>query len=433
MAASDTLGCMHRRDFLKASAAWGAVPLVGQSPAKYRTAIIGAGWWGMNILRCAMEAGESQVVAMCDVDENQLTPAAEEVRKLSGDEPKKYKDYREMLAKEKPQICIVATPDHWHALAMIEAVRTGAHVYVEKPVCHTINEGRAMVKAARDTGAVVQVGTHRRVSPHNISGIKFLKARKAGRIGMVRAFVYNAGGPGTTTPDSEVPKGLDWDMWCGPAPLRPYNKSIHPKGFRQYLEYANGTCGDWGIHWFDQILMWTEEKYPRRVFSVGARHIKQDGTNAPDTQVATFEFENFTAVWEHRQYAGNKAEKSNVGTYFYGTKGTFHMGWLDGWTFYPAQKGEPVIHEDAQLHPPDSQNIRELWADFLASIKAKKRSVCDIEIGQRATNMSLLAMLSMKLGRSVAWDGVKQEIPDDAEANKLLTRKYREPWEYPKV
>src|SRR5262249_49425284 len=153
--------------------------------------------------------------------------------------PKRYKDYRDVLAKEKPEIVIVGTPDHWHPLVTIDAVKAGAHVYVEKPVGHTIYEGRAMVKAARDAGKVVQVGTHRRISPHNVSGMKFLKDGKAGKIGMVRAFVHYPGGAGSRTADSDPPKGLDWDMWCGPAPLRKYNKEIHPKGFRNFLDYAN--------------------------------------------------------------------------------------------------------------------------------------------------------------------------------------------------
>jgi len=188
-------------------------------------------------------------------------------------------------------------------------------------------------------------------------------------------------------------------MWCGPAPLRPFNAKLHPKGFRQFLDYANGQLGDWGIHWMDQILWWTEEKYPKTVYSTGGRHIKRDNTDAPDTQVASFAFESFTAVWEHRQYAGNTAEKTHpqqaVGCYFYGTEGTFHMGWLDGWTFYPSDPRKAPIHQDAQLHEPDDQNIRELFADFLRCIKSGERPISDIEIGHRSTNMSLLAMLSL--------------------------------------
>ncbi len=428
---------MNRRDFITTSVAGvalPAVPLLGAEPTrKYRTALIGSGWWGRNILRCAMEAGGSKVVALCDVDQSQRDAAAAEVEQLSGDTPKKYKDYRELLDKEKPEIVIVATPDHWHPLITIAAVTAGAHVYVEKPVSHTIYEGRAMVRAARDAGRVVQVGTHRRVSPHNRSAMAFLRAGKAGKIGMVRAFVHSGGGPGEPTPDSEPPAGLDWDLWCGPAPLRPFNKRIHPKGFRHFLDYANGQLGDWGIHWLDQILWWTEEKYPKAVYSTGDRHVKRDNTDAPDTQLASFEFEGFTAVWEHRQYAGNAAEKANLGCYFYGTGGTLHLGWQDGWTFYPVNKDKPTLHEDARLNQPDGQNIRELWADFLESVRTGKRPVCDIEIGHRSTSMSLLGMLSLKLGRSVRWDGDKEVIVGDPEASKLLSRPYRAPWEYPKA
>jgi predicted dehydrogenase len=424
---------MERRDFLKASAAFSAVPLLGQR-SKYKTVLIGTGWWGMNILGEAMASGECQVVGMCDVDRSQSGPATEKVTQLTGDKPRTYSDYRECLRKEKPDIAIIGTPDHWHALCMIEAVNQGAHVYVEKPVGHTLKEGRAMVNAARAADRVVQVGTHRRVSPHNISGMEFLKSGKLGKIGMVRAFVANAGNPGKKTPDTEPPPGLDWNMWCGPAPLRPYNKALHPRGFRQFLDYANGTLGDWGIHWFDQVLWWTEEKWPKRIFSNGAKRIKEDLTDAPDGQIATYSFETFDLVWEHRQYAGNNAEKpENVGCYFYGTEGTFHMGWQNGWTFYPADRKKPEIHEAPKLNQPDNQNIKDLFADLLASIKAKRRPACDIEIGHRSTNVSLLGMISYKLGRSIEWDGEREVIVNDAEANKLLARKYREPWVYPKA
>lgn len=425
-----------RRDFLATSAAasvaFSAPALFGaDANKKYRTVLIGSGWWGMNILSAAIESGTVEVVALCDVDANQIDPAAKRVESMTGRLPKKYKDYRELLAAEKPEIAIVATPDHWHALAMIAACEAGAHVYVEKPVCHTILEGVAMVKAAREANRVVQVGTHRRVSPHNVSGMKFLKEGKAGKIGMVRAFVHYGGGAGQKTPDADVPAGLDWDFWCGPAPLRPFNPKIHPKGFRQFLDYANGTLGDWGIHWLDQILWWTEEQYPKTVYSTGGRPICHDNTDAPDSQVAVFEFESFKATWEHRRFAGNNAEKHNIGVYFYGTGGTFHMGWRDGWTFYPVNSRQPVLHEDPQLHSPDDQNIPELWDDFIKCVRSGGRPVCDIEIGYRSTAMSLLGMLSLKLGRSVRWDGENNTILGDDEACALLQRPYREPWVYP--
>jgi predicted dehydrogenase len=438
---------MNRRTFIKSSAATAAGmlalssgPLIrtargeeGQKEGSYTVALVGTGWWGMNILREAVMSKRCRVVAMCDVDENQLNKAITLLKTMTGDEPKRFGDYREMLEQAKPQIVINATPDHWHALVTIAAVRSGAHAYVEKPISHTVLEGKAMVKAARDTDRVVQVGTHRRVSPHNVSGMKFLKDGKAGKIGMVRCFVHYNGGAGEPTPDAQTPKGLNWDMWCGPAPMRPFNPKIHPKGFRHFLDYANGQLGDWGIHWLDQVLWWTDELYPKSVHSTGGRFIKRDNTDSPDCQVATFKFDNFVATWEHRMFAGNEAEKSNIGAYFYGTNGTFHMGWLDGWTFYPWDKAKQPIHEEAKFSGPDQQNIKELFANFLESIEQKKRPVCDIEIGHRSTNLALLGMLSMKLGRSVNWDGAKDEIVGDPEASKLLRRDYRGEWKYPEA
>ncbi len=430
---------LRRRNFLQSAGALGALSVAApavlgvQRGKRYRTALIGTGWWGMNILTTAVAARNVDVVAMCDVDRNQLDPAVKKIEELTGNTPKKYGDYRELLEKEKPEIVIVGTPDHWHPLITIAAVSAGAHVYVEKPISHTILEGRAMVAAARANDRVVQVGTHRRVSPHCISAQKFMKEGKLGKIGMVRAFVHYPGGVGTPTPDADPPEGLDWDMWCGPAPYRPFNPAIHPKGFRHFLDYANGTLGDWGIHWMDQILWWTEETYPKKVCSMGGRFIRETTDDAPDTQTVEFQFDSFTAVWEHRRYAGNNAENHNIGCYFYGTAGTLHLGWRDGWTFYPANKNQPVYHEDPVLHEPDSQNIPELWADFIEAIETKRRPVCDIEIGHRSTTMSLLGMLSLKLGRSVEWDGEKERVVGDDEANTLLRRDYRDPWQYPEV
>lgn len=429
---------LKRRTFLQGAAAAGALMAAPAVRAqnrgrKYKTATIGSGWWGMNITRYAIQSGECDLVALCDVDQNHLNPAAEEVLDMTGTLPRKYTDYREMLQKESPEIVIVGTPDHWHPLNTIDAVNAGAHVYVEKPISHTIMEGRAMVNAARANNRVVQVGTHRRAAVHNTSGMEFLRSGKAGKIGMVRAFVHYGGGAGEPTPDEDPPEGLDWNMWCGPGPLVPFNPRIHPKGFRQFLDFANGQIGDWGIHWLDQILWWAEETYPKKVYSTGGRVIRKDNTDAPDHQIATFEFDQFTAYWEHRYFAANEAEKTNIGCYFYGDKGTFHMGWLDGWTFYPSGRGEPVIHEDCVFNNKDKENIKELFADFLDCVKTGRKPVCDIEIGHRSTTMSLLGMLSLKHGKSVEWDGQREVCVGDADANRLLKRQYRAPWKYPEA
>ncbi|MBL9192316.1 MAG: Gfo/Idh/MocA family oxidoreductase [Opitutaceae bacterium] len=452
---------MKRRDFLRGSLAAGSLAAVSPSlraadlsGRRFRTALIGCGWWGNNILREAMASRSCEVVALCDVDERQLDATATAVREGTGDTPRRFKDYRELLDQTKPDIAIIGTPDHWHALPMIAAVRAGAHVYVEKPIGHTVNEGRAMVSAARATGRVVQVGTHRRISPHNLSAREFIRSGKVGEIGMIRCFVNSGGGRDRLLPTQPVPKELDWDLWCGPAPVRPYNGgdprdrktawngAIHPRGFRNYLDYANGTLGDWGIHWLDQVLWIMEERSAHRIYSTAGRPIAgpavltatEQTPDAPDHQLATYSFNRFTVQWEHRRFGGNAAEKGeSVGCYFYGTQGIFHLGWRDGWTFYPSDAKAPPVKQAAQLGEPDAQNIKELWADFLQAIRTGTKPACDIADIHLATNLALLGMVSWRRGRSLDWDGEKERVIGDEAANALLSRPYRKGWDYPKV
>ena len=147
--------------------------------------------------------------------------------------------------------------------------------------------------------------------------------------------------------------------------------------------------------------------------------------------MAVYEFESFTCTWEHRQFGPNDGDKHKIGCYFHGTKGTFHMGWRDGWTFYPSNGREKVVHEDAQLQQPDGHNIKLLWADFLTAIDTGTTPVANVERAHRATTAALLGMVSLKLGRSIAWDGAKEVVPGDDAANALLRRAYRGPWVHP--
>ncbi|QDV58660.1 Gfo/Idh/MocA family protein [Rosistilla oblonga] len=435
---------IDRRNFIASAAAAGALsaaPAIhgAQKNATYRTALIGSGWWGMNILREAVASQRVKVVAICDVDEDKRDLAAEEIEDLCGDQAKTYGDFREMLDREEIDIVIIATPDHWHALNAIAALEKGCHVFVEKPTGHTIGESRAMVDVAQATGRIVQVGLHRRSGPHHVAANQFLRDGNVGTIGAVRMFVNSRGGPERPSRNSEPPETLDWDMYCGPAPLRPFNRKIHPGGFRHFLDFANGTLGDWGVHWLDQMLMWSEEKSPKSVYSTGGRPVfgpavlseSEQTTDAPDSQVAVYQFESFTATWEHRKFAGHGPERHNVGCYFYGDRGTLHIGWRDGWTFYPSDSKKAIQHQDAQLQEPDGHNMQLLWADFLQAIESGKQPACSALIGHQATNLSLLGMLSLKLGRSIAWDGETETIPGDEEANRLLRREYRGPWQYP--
>jgi predicted dehydrogenase len=436
---------LTRRQFIHTSTAasliWGAIPLLGQKTGrKYRTALIGSGWWGMNLLREALASGNAQCVALCDVDQDKLDFGKDDVEAEAGDSPKLFKDYREMLAEIKPEICIIATPDHWHALQTIACVQAGAHVLVEKPTGHTINESRAMVRAAKQAGTIIQVGLHRRIGPHHRQAMDFLRSGQVGKVGHVRLFAHSRGAPESPNPNSPPPKGMDWDSWCGPAPLRPFNSKLHPGGWRNFLDYANGTMGDWGVHWLDQVLWWSGQSGPKTIFCTGGRPIlgnpvfndTEQTTDAPDHQLATFEFEGFTATWEHRKFAENGPEKHRIGAYFYGEKGVLHIGWKDGWSFYPVGKnGEPSATGPSQLQEPDGHNIALLWENFIQAIEGKAEPVAGIEAAHRSSCLPMLGMISHKLGRSIHWNPETETIPDDPQAQALMSRPYRQGWTYP--
>jgi predicted dehydrogenase len=258
---------------------------------------------------------------------------------------------------------------------------------------------------------------------------------------MARLFVTSGGGHENPRPNSAPPKSMDWNQWCGPSPVRPFNRKLHPGGWREFLDYGNGELGDWGVHWLDQVLWWTEEKYPKRIFCSGGRPVagppvlndKEQTSDAPDHQVATYDFEKFTCVWEHRRFAGNATEKHSIGAYFYGTNGILHIGWRDGWTFYPSNNREAQVHEKSELQEPDGHNLTLLWADFMDSIDQKRSPVANIEVGHRASVLPLLGMISWRTGRSIEWDGDKEQIVNDPKACELMQSPYRAPWKYPEV
>lgn len=429
---------MNRKDFLKTSliastAVLSGTPFITYArKSKYSLALIGSGWWGTNILREAVASGKVEVVALCDPDTAQMDACQKELAKWCTDKPKKFLHYEECLRTTKPDIVINATPDHWHALIAIAAMDAGAHVFLEKPISHTLKEGTAIQKAARDNKRICIVDFHRRYSPHNVSGIEFLKSGKAGKIREVRAFVNYTWGSRMAEDAREKPSTLDWDLYCGPSDLVPYHHAIHPRGWRHFSEFANGQLGDWGPHWFDQILWWTEEKAPKKIFSVSTKKERANKQNTPENQLVTFEFEDFICFWEHSTYNRRpNQEGENVGVYFHGENGTFHMGWQQGWRYTPNNKKEQVIMEAAKLDQPDSQNIKLVWEDFMRSIASGKLPHADIEAGRQATNMCMLGMVSNKLGRSIEWDHEKDMVVNDPEANALLSRKYRGSLVYP--
>ncbi|HRP58306.1 Gfo/Idh/MocA family oxidoreductase [Agriterribacter sp.] len=417
-------------------------------PAKpRRVALIGTGWYGKSDLFRLIQVAPVEVVGLCDPDKHQLEKAAEMVgqRQSNKKRPPTYGDYRKLLAEQKPEIVLIGSPDHWHALQAIEAIQSGAHVYVQKPISVDVMEGEAMVAAARKHNRVVQVGTQRKSTPHLIEAKKnIMDAGLLGKIAHVEMCCYyhmrNNGNP----PVQPVPDFLDYEMWTGPAPMRPYDGLPHVRWWRTFMEYGNGIMGDMCIHMFDTVRWMMKLGWPNRISSTGGIYIDKTGkSNIADTQSAIFEYPELNCVWQHRSW-GTPADPEYPWSFkLYGEKGTLCASTMQ-YDFIPQGKGEK-IHKDVvyekekypeDLTEPDIElnaapATRLHMLDFLKAIDNKTRPVADIEEGHISTASCIIANLSMKLGRPLVYDPVKKLIVGDAEATKLLQRPYRKPWVHP--
>lgn len=444
----------NRREFIKgASAALALASLkangmnVSMPAPKRRVALIGTGWYGKSDLFRLIQVTPVEVVGLCDPDQHQLQNAADMVsqRQESHKKPPTYGDYRKMLAEQKPEIVLVGSPDHWHALQAIEAIKSGAHVYVQKPISVDVLEGEAMVAAARKYNRVVQVGTQRKSTPHLIEAKKnIVDAGLLGKVSHVEMCCYyhmrNNGNP----PVQAVPDFFDYEMWTGPAPMRPYDGLPHVRWWRTFMEYGNGIMGDMCIHMFDTVRWMLQLGWPERISSTGGIYVDKTGkSNIADTQSAIFEYPGLNCVWQHRSW-GTPADPEYPWSFkLYGDKGTLCASTMQ-YDFIPEGKGEK-IHKDVvyekEKYPEDltEPNIelnaapatRLHMLDFLKAIENKTRPVADIEQGHISTASCIIANLSMKLGRPLRYDPLKKEIIGDAEATRLLQRPYRQPWAHP--
>lgn len=437
---------MHRREFLSSGAAGLATAFAADKVR--RVGLIGSGWYGKADLLRLVQVAPVEVVSLCDVDRDMLARAAELVatRQRSKKKPRTYGDYREMLRQKDLDIVLVATPDHWHALTMIAAVEAGCDVYVQKPISVDVVEGQAMLAAARKHGRVVQVGTQRRSTPHLIEARdEIVKAGKLGRIGLVEIYCYYQMRARANPPDTQPPDYLDYEMWTGPAPMRPYNEMVHPGRWRQFMEYGNGIVGDMAIHMFDMVRWMLDLGWPLRVASTGGILVAREGkANIADTQTATWDYGDVKIVWQHRTWGTPPDPKYTWGATFYGDKGTLKAG-VFGYDFTPVGKGAQTVHKDVtyelEQYPEDKTEqrlekhvapaIRGHMRNLLAAIDSRSKPVADIEQGYISTASCIMANLAMKLGRTLAWDAQQQRVINDDEANRLLRRPYRKPWLHP--
>ena len=445
---------MTRRKFLQTGAALSAatfVPTTFAQEKALRVGLIGTGWYGKADLLRLIQVAPVDVVSLCDVDRRMLADAAALVaqRQKSGKQPRTYGDYRKMLAEKDLDVVLIGTPDHWHALPMIEACKAGADIYVQKPTGVDIVESQAMLAAARKYGRTVQVGTQRRSTPHLIEARdRILREGKLGTIAHVEICCYwhmRARDTLATAPDTAPPEWLDYEMWTGPAPMRPYNKMVHPRGWRAFSEYGNGIVGDMCIHMLDMVRWMMDLGWPNSVSSNGGILVdKASRANITDTQTATFDYGNVQVRWTHRTWGEGGDPKYPWSATFYGDKGTLKAS-VFGYDYTPQGGGNPVHKEvgmELDQYPEDQTEkdlekhcapaIRGHMRNLLECRRSGSKPVADIEQGHMSTASCVLANLSQQLGgRTLRWDPKTHTIVGDTEATRLLARPYRSPWSHP--
>jgi len=444
---------INRRLFLKNSTALLALSGLGEfgldlmfSEKKWRTGLIGTGWYGKSDLFRLIQVANIDVVSMCDVDEKHLNEAAKLVmeRQNLKRKPRLYTDYREMLAEKDLDIVLIGTPDHWHALQAIDAMKTGAHIYLQKPISKDVLEGEAILATARRLQKTVQVGLQRRSTPHLVEAKeKIIGDGLLGNISHAEiCCYYPMRFTGNPSP-KPVPDFFDYDLWTGPARLREYDGLPHGR-WRSFMEYGNGIVGDMCVHMLDAVRWMLDLGWPDKVSSTGGIYVQNESSaNISDTQTAVFEFDKFNCVWQHRTW-GNPPDPDYPWAFFiYGDKGTL-KGDVYKFEFIPHGEGKrirkDVVYEREQYPEDLTENRIELHTapatrlhmlNFLASIEDGTRPVADVGEGHISTASCILANVSLNLGRAVQYLPDQKIISNDEEATALLRDKYRAQWVHP--
>lgn len=451
---------MKRRDLLKAAAvgavlgkdlAFGQTP-DSQTPApppsdRIGIGMIGVGNFGMANLRQVLRHADAQVVAVCDVFQENADKAVAQI----GGKPRLYGDYRRLLEDKDVDAVVITTPEHWHALMCIDACDAGKDVYVEKPIAHHIRDGRLMVDAARRNNRVVQVGTQQRSGAHFQRAVKYVQDGRIGDVYYAAAWNHSPLPAPRTPVTGGPPVGLDWDMWLGPAPKLPY-REVWSVGRRGSWDFWGGMITEWGSHLADVVLWALNAPPPEIVAATGGLFFKEEG-EIPDTLQVSYKFPKFAfhySVLSHNSYGLNgdpgAARFGSYGMQFHGTKGTLFVD-RGGFRITPQTTRKEEPDQMPAAAPPDmrapgfyytteilpeqsdtSEQHAPHHRNFLDCVKSRQRPNADIEEGHRTNTVTRLGNIAYRLGRTLRWDAAREQVVGDTEANRLAVGTYRDPW-----
>lgn len=434
---------MTRRDFNKTAAMTAASMALSASTAvrnvmgandRIGVGFIGVGGMGQANLKDFLRTGQVDVVAIADPFESHLNEAVETTLGRA----KGYKDFRRVLEHKDIDAVVISTPDHWHAIPMVMACEAGKDVYEEKPLSHTLYEGRKMVEAAAKHKRVVQVGTQQRSGEHFQKAVELVRGGKIGKVTLAETWIHGNEWPEgmENPPDSDPPPGLDWDLWLGPAPYRPYNRNRFRPTFRWFWDYSGGKLTDWGTHLIDVVHWAMGGDAPKAVTATGGIYVMQDNRETPDTLEVLYEYpaspvsgKEFLVRFSNRVANGRAPDGHGYGIQFYGTEGTLFID-RSGYALWPEPGrvgGESVFTSNVIKSDGSPQHYPHVL-NFLDCMRSRQKPNSDVETMHRSTSAAHVANIAFKMGRKLHWDAQHEQFVGDSEANQLLTKEYRKPW-----
>ena len=395
--------------------------------------IKGMGW--ANVMAALKIAGVN-LVAVCDVDRNVIDQRLAEFGKTNSgvSKIKIYDDYRKLLEQKDIDAVIIGTPDHWHALIMIDACEAGKDVYVEKPVGNSIVECNTMVAAQQRYNKIVQAGQWQRSQQHFKDAVNYVHSGQLGNIRTAKVWCYQGWmKPGPILPDSAPPAGVDYKQWLGPATLRPFNSSRFHFNFRWFWDYAGGLMTDWGVHLLDYALIGMKAELPISIAALGGKFAYPDlYEETPDTLTTLYEFDKFNLVWDSAMGIDNGSYERDHGIAFIGNNGTLILN-RGGWEVIEEKQSKNKVI--MPLQKASDNGLDKHWQNFIAAVKSRKAADlnCSIQAGAHVATVAQMGNISFRSGKKLLWDKAKGAFTDAAINQQYLMNEYHNGYKLPKV
>jgi len=434
-----------RRSFLKqaavGTAAVAAGPAIWTRPGfarvakpsdELRFATIGIRGMGFTNTNSLLQQDNIRCVAICDVDDEVLARRSADTQERQGVAPETYTDYRRLLERDDLDFVVIGSPDHWHCLQAVHAMEAGLDVYLEKPLANTISECDVIMAAARQTGRRVQMGQWQRSGPHWRDAVDFVHSGALGNIRTVKAWAYQGWmKPVPILADESVPAGVDYDMWLGPMPHRPFNRNRFHFNFRWFWDYAGGLMTDWGVHIVDYALYGMNAPYPQSVMATGGKMAyPDDASETPDTLQAVFDFGQFTMLWEHATGIDLGPYGRNHGVAFIGNNGTLVVN-RQGWEVIAEEEGGEALVQVPATPTYEGSDVHRHTLNFTNAIRHGEALNAPVDVGHKAAVVCHMGNIAFKTGRKIHWDQESRAFVGDEEANALTSIEYQNGWEMP--